>query len=450
MTYPEALAELERAARRGVRLGLERVRALCLRLGDPQRGRPGILVAGTNGKGSVCAISEAILRAAGHRTLLLTKPHLISYRERIRTGGEPISEAEFAGLIADTAAAGRDLPLAVGPPTHHELITAAGFLAAARFDVDCIVCEVGLGGRLDATNVYQGGVAVVTTVGLDHQAVLGDTVEAIAHEKAAIIKPGDRVVTGCTGGPLRVVEAAAARQRAPLLVLGDQLRVGRAAPGPPGAPQRVSIATPDGRWDDCAVTLRGAIQVSNAALAVGAVTALAARGVRVREAAVRDGLRDARWPGRLQLVGAGPPVLVDGGHNPDAVRAILADLLGIAAGRPTVLCFGAMADKDHRAMLATLAQLRPRAAVLTRSQSERAADPRLLAAEWRELAGPAGGAGAVVAAGVPGALARARDLAGPDGLVVACGSIYVAGEVLAALGEGLPPDPIPAAATAGR
>ena len=442
MTYPQALAELERAARRGMRLGLERVRALCQELGDPQAGRPGLLVAGTNGKGSVCALSEAILRAAGHRTLLLTKPHLTSYRERIQVDGSPVSESEFAALIAHTAAAGRRMPAAVGPPTHHELLTAAGFLAAREFDVDGIVCEVGLGGRLDASNIYGGGVAVITTIGLDHQAQLGDTVEEIAAEKAAIIKPGDLVVTGCSDGPLAVVTAAARRQGAELLALGDRLVVTAA----PQSPTRLTITSPAGRWADCAVGLAGSIQVVNAALAVGAVTGLARHGLEVSETAVRQGLRDARWPGRLQLVGSAPEVLVDGGHNPHAIEGVLPDLLRLRAGRPTVLCFGAMADKDHRAMLATLAGLKPLRAVFTRARSERAADPLMLAREWAGVAS----APAQVEADVPGAIAAARQLAGPAGLVIACGSIYLAGEVLAALGEGLPQDPIPAAATAGR
>lgn len=447
MTYEEALSELERAARRGMRLGLGRVRALCARLGDPQAGRPGILVAGTNGKGSVCAISDAILRAAGHRVLRLTKPHLTSYRERICVGGDPVSEDVFADLIARTAAAGTGLAASVGAPTHHELITAAGFLAAATFDVEAIVCEVGLGGRLDATNIYDGGVAVISTIGLDHQAQLGTTLEAIAVEKAAIIKPGNDVVTGCSGPALAEVRAAAERVGATVLALGEQLTVDAEGPGTDG-PRRIAVATAAERWTDLTLTLVGDIQLTNAALAVGAATCLGRRGLAVPEAAVRAGVRDARWPGRLQLVGTAPPVLVDGGHNPHAIEAILPDLRRLAAGRPVTLCFGTMGDKDHRAMLGALAGLVPRHVVLTRAQSERAADPDALAAEWAEVVGV--GEEPVLIEDVPRAVERARSLAGAEGLVIACGSIYVAGEALAALGQGLPPDPVPAAATAGR
>ncbi len=448
MTYAEALEELERAARRGMRLGLRRVRALAAALGDPQASRPGLLVAGTNGKGSVCAIADAILRAAGHRVLCLTKPHLTSYRERICVDGQAVTEAAFAELIAETAAAGAALPAGIGPPTHHELITAAGFLAARTFGVDAIVCEVGLGGRLDATNIYDGGVAVITTIGLDHEAQLGSTPEAIAAEKAAIIKPGDRVVTGATGGALRVVRDAARRAGTNPLVLGETLRVQLREPARLEEPRRLTITTPWGRWADCPLGLAGDVQLANAALAVGAATALADRRIAVPDAAVRSGLGAARWPGRLQVVPTRPPVLVDGGHNPHAVAAVLPDLRRAATGRRAVLCFGAMVDKDHRTMLGLLAQLPLAGAVFTRAQTPRATDPAELAGEWAASARPVDRA--EIAPDVPAALEQARRLAGPEGVVIACGSVYIAGEVLAALGEGLPPDPLPAAATAGR
>src|SRR5438132_4820499 len=222
--YRRAVAAIDAVAWRGVKPGLERTEALLAVLGMPQAGLRGVLVAGTNGKGSVCAIVDSVCRAAGVRTVLLTKPHLHSYCERIVRDGAAIDDDAFGDLIDDVGRAAADLPDELRP-TGFELLTAAGILAAARAGAEALVCEVGMGGRLDSTNVLDLGVAVVTNVALDHQEFLGATVTDIAREKAAIIKPGNRVITGAAGPALDVIRERAAEAGAALSVAAP---VGRA------------------------------------------------------------------------------------------------------------------------------------------------------------------------------------------------------------------------------
>src|ERR1700733_6777718 len=217
--YAQAVAALDSVAGRGIMPGLERTRALLAALGNPHVGLKGALVAGTNGKGSVCATVDCVCRAAGYRTVLLTSPHLISYCERIVRDGVPITETDFGALIARVWEAAQALPEEL-QPTGFEVLTAAGILAAREADAEILVCEVGLGGRLDSTNVLDLGGAAVTNVALDHQDLLGETIPEIAREKAAIIKPGNLVVTGATEPALTEVRARVAQVGAALTVVG--------------------------------------------------------------------------------------------------------------------------------------------------------------------------------------------------------------------------------------
>ncbi len=407
-----------------MRLGLDSTRALCRALGDPQDQLPGVLVAGTNGKGSVCALVAAIARSSGLRVALLTKPHLTSYRERVQLGERPVTEEEFTRLASRTLEAARRGGV---DATHHELLTAMGFLAAREWGAEITVCEVGLGGRLDATNVWDGGMAVVVSVGLDHQAQLGDTVSQIAAEKAAIVKPGDLAISGAMGEARPVVRAAAGRAGAELWQLGEEIECA-------WEPAGLRVRTPARELAALGLGVTGQVQGANAALAVAVADGLGRLvGAEIDERAVRQGLQGARWPGRLEEVATSPTVLVDAAHNPAAVAAVLGELRAAARGRRTVLLFGSMGDHDHAGMLALLASLPMAAAVFTRADAVRAVDPRVLAREWpgrSECREP-----------VAAALSRARDLAGPGGAVIALGSIYLVGEVMAELGLGLPPDP---------
>jgi len=413
----------------GMRLGLDKTRALLGRLGEPQLGMPGVLVAGTNGKGSVCAIAAEIAERAGLRVALLTKPHLTSYRERIRLGGVPIDERYFAEIADLACDAADEMAKHEGRPSHHELLTGMGFLAARRWGADLVVCEVGLGGRLDATNVWDGGIAVVTSIGLDHQAQLGNTIAEIAVEKAAIIKPGNLVVSGVTGSALPPVETAATAATAQLWRLGKEIAVDP----DPNSESSFSVRTPARSRENLQLGLEGWFQVNNAALAVAATDCLAQIGLPVTEEAIRTGLVGVRWPGRMDTVSSEPEVLVDAAHNPAAVEVVFPEIRKRLRGRTGVLLLGSMTDHDHQGMLKVLAGLDFAAAVFTRSKSARSASPVALASAWP---GPA-----EVVEPVPRALARAQKLAGQSGLVVSLGSIYVIGEVMSALGVGEPPDP---------
>jgi dihydrofolate synthase/folylpolyglutamate synthase len=432
VAYADALALLASSSQRGMRLGLETTRALLAALDNPQDGLRGTLVAGTNGKGSVCAMAAEIAGHAGYKVALLTKPHLTSYRERIRIGGEFITEDRFSDLVTEVLRGAERMDPSAGLPTHHELLTAMGFLAARDSGAQITFCEVGLGGRLDATNVWDGGVAVVTSIGLDHQEQLGDTIPEIAGEKAAIIKPGNMVVSGVSADALPVVEEAARRVRARLWQLGDQLQV--AVRNLANRDQvELDVTTPKRSLRGLRLGLAGAYQLQNAAVAVAVADCLNELGFEIGDNAIRAGLETVRWPGRLESVGSDPKVIVDAAHNPAAVSALLPDLQKRVLKRSSVLLFGSMHDHDHRAMLQLLAGVGFRQAVLTSSRSGRAVPALELMSEWSgraELVEPSGAA-----------LRRACQLAGKHGQVIALGSIYLIGEVLAGLGIGLPPDP---------
>ncbi len=431
VSYEQALSRLANASHRGMRLGLATTASLLAALDNPEHALRGVLVAGTNGKGSVCALVAEVGQRAGLRVALLTKPHLTSYRERIRLGGAPVAAERFEELIDQVLLAESKMDRSAGLPTHHELLTAMGFLAAAEYGAELTVCEVGLGGRLDATNVWDGGVAVVVTVGLDHQAQLGNTVAEIAREKAAIIKPGDLAVTGATGDAVPVIREAARSAGVRLWELGRHVQYH--GPSQDGSAGKIVVSTPRRAHEDLTVGLGGEVQLANAAVSVAVVDCLVEQGFAIQETDIRQGLAGATWPGRLQVVGESPLVIVDSAHNPHAVAAVLPDLRRRLAGRRAVLVFGSMGDHDHRGMLELLATLPFEEVFLARAESARAVEPGVLAREWpREstIVGP-----------VQEALERSLVAAGPVGVVVVLGSIYVVGEALAHLGIGLPPDP---------
>ena len=368
----------------------------------------GALIAGTNGKGSTAAMLAAILRRGGHVVGTMPSPHLGSYTERIQVDGTPISEREFAAAVEQLRPRLEALPAELGPPTEFEILTTVAISHLSR-RCDRLVIEVGMGGRLDATNVLDFGLGVITNVALDHQQYLGQTIARIAAEKAGIIKRGNLVITGADGEALNVVESAATAADAKLWRLGDELRMETRWRGWEGS--EIDLQGPGFDYRNLRVPLLGSHQAANAALAVAAAYALGQ---------APDGLAEARWPGRLELVADDPPVLLDGGHNPAALARLAEDVPRLAEGRPVTVVFGMMADKDIPAALAQLRRLRPAAVVFTAAQSSRAARPEDLASAW-------GGGEVVLPA--PAAAARGVELAGRGGLVLVCGSLYVVGEV---------------------
>ena len=368
-------------------LGLERITALLARLGDPHLALPPVLhVAGTNGKGSTCAFLRAILEAAGLTCHVYTSPHLVRFNERIRIGGRLIEDAALAPLLAEVLDAAGDIG-----PSFFEATTAAAFLAFSRAPADACIVEVGLGGRLDATNVVRPVVCGIAQLGIDHQAFLGDTLAEIAGEKAGIAKPGiPLVVMAQASEAMAAIADVATRVGAPVLIEGRDWHVDPAL----------------------AVGLPGAHQRRNAALAIAMLGAQSELGVD--PAAVAQGLAAARWPGRLQRLADGPLALgrevwVDGAHNPAAAQA-LGDTL---ASRPMHLVLGILANKDAAGIVGPLA---PHALSLgfVEVAGHASHDADAIARRW----------GGFAAADLPTALAAGT------GPVLIAGSLYLCGEAL--------------------
>jgi dihydrofolate synthase / folylpolyglutamate synthase len=426
--YHEAVRALTERGRFGIRLGLARTRALLRSLGDPQLTLRGALVGGTNGKGSVLALAGAALRAARVRVGTTPKPHLVSYRERLEIDGQLIDPVTFTRLVDEVLVAADGVERRHGPPTEFELLTAMLFRWFADSRVDVVLVEVGLGGRLDATHAWDGGVAAITNVALDHMAWLGDTIPAIAREKAAIIERGDHAVTGAEGEALQVIRRRARRVGAPLVEVTPPALLGW---------DRDGIEVDLARLGPTRISLRGRHQAENAGVAHAVLDALAAAGIAtVDDAARRRGYASATWPGRLELLRVDcHEALLDGAHNPAGATALataLDDLRPYLAGGdrpdapPLTLVHGSMADKDVAGIVAALdrsAALRGARIVATQVPGERALPAAELARRWRAVR-PEARIDAVPDVGA----ALDDALAGATGTIVVAGSLYLVGE----------------------
>jgi dihydrofolate synthase / folylpolyglutamate synthase len=425
--YHAALAALTARGRFGIRLGLGRTRALLRELGDPQLAVRGALVAGTNGKGSVLALAGSALRAAGLRVGQTPKPHLVTYRERVVVDGHPIGIEDFTRHVEAVVAIAHRVAQRHGEPTEFELLTAVVFRHFAESGLDIALVEVGLGGRLDATHAWDGGVAVVTNVALDHMDRLGSTIPAIAREKAAIIERGDLAVTGAEGEALEIVRRRARRMGAPLTVV---------EPAPVLGWDRDGLEVELPRLGTTRVGLRGRHQAGNVAVADALLDALESAGIaRADDAARRSGYAAATWPGRLELLEAGRrDVLLDGAHNPAGAAALaqaLLDLRPFLAPGPIALVVASMADKDVDGMIDALARagvLQGATVVATTVDAVRAMPAADLAAHWRTRAD---GVAAVLVEDDPiAALDTALATAGrSSGTTVVAGSLYLVGAV---------------------
>jgi dihydrofolate synthase/folylpolyglutamate synthase len=412
-TYAEADHYLRTHQVWGMRFGLDRMQRLMTVLGQPHERFAAIHVVGTNGKSSTTRMTAAILERHGLRTASYTSPHLVSYAERIEVGERPLAPDEFARAIERAARAAERVQRTLGPDdtvTQFEVLTAAAYLAIAERGVDVAVIEAGLGGRYDATSVVRARVHVLTGVGLEHTRWLGPTVGHIAAEKLAVVPPGGTLVVGA-GLPGEVAAMVDALPGAHV----------RRAPAAPGA----KIAG--------ALRARGAYQHHNFALATATAEAFLGASARALEPdAVLRAARETIVPGRMELVAADPPVLVDGAHNPDSVEALAASLPGVLGAQPVTLVLSILDDKDAAAMITRLAEV-SRRMVLTRTDSERA----LPAATLLSLARQVGVREAECVPRAADALVRARALAAREhGAVLVCGSIYLVGELLAELRGG--------------
>lgn len=422
-------AILSRLETLGIRLGLEKARGLLAALGDPQRRFPAVLVAGTNGKGSTSALLAAMARASGYRTGLYTSPHLETVEERLRIDGRAIEPARLEALLERIVEmAERETGT---PPTYFEALTVAAFLWFAEERVDLAVVEVGMGGRLDATNLCDPVLSVITPIGFDHQEFLGDTLAAIAREKAGILRPGRPALAWIEDPePAEAVRESAALVGAHLAFAPDEVAVESVeALGWEG--QAVALTTPVRQYD-LRLALLGSHQAGNLGLAVRAAETLAGLGFeRIGAEAIAAGAAACRWPGRLEAVDlpGGRRVVLDAAHN-ESGAAVLAAFLELA-GEPVDFLFGVLGDKDYGRMVELLAP-HARSWVLTTPQSPRAKDPA-------ELAALVAGQEILVEPDPERALDRALALGGKT--LVACGSIYLIGEIRKGLRErfGAPP-----------
>lgn len=378
MTYQESIAYLEGLSRFGIRLGLERMQELVIRLGHPEKKYPTIHITGTNGKGSTTACLAAVLREAGFRTGMYTSPHLERYTERMRIDGLEVEESVFADAIEQTAAAAREMERdGLEHPTQFEVLTAAAFVVFAVMKVDYAVIEVGLGGSLDSTNVIDSRVAVITNVTLEHEDRCGYTVPEIAEHKAGIIKKNAQVLTAAEGEALEVIQRRAVECGASVQVLGRDWQA---------QIQSMSLAgiawmlqQPDGsRWP-LKTRLLGEHQAYNASLAV--MAALMLGETAVNQEVVGRALAKAYWPGRFEVLRIQPPLVVDGAHNPAGAAVLRRTLDQVFPGSAVLFLLGILKDKDIEGITSILVRKQDQV-IAVRPLSERAAEAGDLASHF--------------------------------------------------------------------
>lgn len=431
MNFTEAVAYLyarghELAA---MKLGLERIAALTQAFAQPQSRYPIAQIAGTNGKGSTAAMTAAIAQAAGVKTGLFTSPHLVKITERICVNGVQIAPDDFARLATSVREAGAQL-MATGvladEPSLFEQITMIALLYFAEQRVDVAVLEVGLGGRFDATTICAPTVTAITPIAFDHMRLLGNTLAAIAGEKAGIIKPGvPLVVAQQPDEALGVIQQRAAELNAPVISVAEELRAATLFQTEALTLGQYRIRYRSRRTQyDAVLNLRGKHQVDNALVAIHLAEQLQDAGVAISAQAIVTGLERAEWPGRLQLLQiAGVPVLLDGAHNPAGAQVLREFLAEHCADKPLTLLFGAMADKAVDEIIPLLFPLAQRV-VLAKVNNPRAAEPQAMADLTREFSGEL-----ICASDVADAFATALRVTPPGGLVCVCGSLFLLGEL---------------------
>ena len=421
MTYEEALSYIHSISWKGSVPGLSRISALMHDLGDVQNQLKIVHVAGTNGKGSTCAMLESVLRTAGYKTGLYISPFIERFNERMCVAGEPIPDntlAEITEYVKGFADKMED------SPTEFELITAIAFEYFYRSGCDIVVLETGMGGRLDCTNVIDTAeVSVITGIALDHVSFLGDTFEAIAAEKAGIIKSGVPVVWGGTHDGAASVITSKAREMNSAIVMPDYKRLSTHS-----CSLENGIRFSYKNRDDLAVQLRGSYQPHNAAIALETIDCLRSRGWCIPEEAVRIGLANTRWRARFELLANDPIAVYDGGHNLEGVTAAAESIDLYFPSQKVVLLTGVMEDKEYRTMASVLAPLTMEVVTVT-PDNPRSLPAKRYAAVYEQLGIPAQAA-ETISEGVSKAVQIAKEKKAP---LIMLGSLYMYGDVTAAL-----------------
>jgi dihydrofolate synthase/folylpolyglutamate synthase len=417
---PAAFHQLYQRTAHGIKPGLDIISALLEDLGHPERTFPYVHVAGTNGKGSVCAMVESILRHAGYRTGLYTSPHLVDFNERFKLNGAPASTAELMPILERVV----DIESATRPATFFECTTAMAFEWFRRQGVEWGIMETGMGGRWDATNVHVPAVCAITQIGLDHMNYLGGTIEMIAAEKAGIIKSGVPVVIGdLDEEPREVILRQAAMLGAPVVDAMQSVRIERRSMSWAG--QKIKIASAECDYRSIQLPLLGDHQIANCAIAVAVVETLAALGrIQLEPEQVEQGLARVQWPGRLQVLSREPVMVLDVAHNPSGARALMKALKRLAGDIPIGMVTGFLEDKDVEGCLRVFQS------GATRFWAVSIEAERGLSAD--QLVGRARSLGVEMrAVSLSGALDEARAWALQEGgMVCIAGSLYLAGMVL--------------------
>jgi dihydrofolate synthase/folylpolyglutamate synthase len=414
MTYQDTLTYIYGLGRFGMRPGLERITTLLKELGNPQERIKTIHVAGTNGKGSTAAFLSAILDCAGYKVGLFTSPHLSRFTERIRINGTEIEEEEVVRLAELVKAA------APAASTFFEMVTAMAWLHFSAQSVDLAIMEAGMGGRFDATNAASGIISVITPVSLDHCEYLGKTLAEIAYEKAGVVKPGCPLVTSTQSDEaLAVMGRQCEKLSSPMFICGKDFSGCWEEDGLKyhGFKTRLSGLKPG---------IAGRYQADNAVCALAAAEILGGMGFLLPANALRKGIERATWPGRMEIVGKAPRILLDGAHNSAGGEA-LADALQDIPHDRLLLVAGVMADKDAEGIFAPLFPVTDRAYAVS-PHLERALPSDRLAAFWRARKVPCADAGTVASG-----LEQAKKAAGPRDLILVCGSLFTVGEARAIL-----------------
>ena len=420
MNVSEALSYIHSVCWKGSIPGLSRTRELLAKMGDPEKKLRFVHIAGTNGKGSTAAMLAAILRQAGYVTGLYTSPYIIKFHERMQVNGEMISDEELCAITEYIR------PLAESmteSPTEFELVTCIAMEYFVRRGCQIVVMEVGMGGELDSTNVIAAPEAsVICNIGLDHTEVLGDTLEKIASAKAGIIKPG------CPAVIYRAAPSVEAVFEEKCRAVGAELHKADF--------DAIRLHTHDltgqvfdfGRFQDLHLPLLGEHQLKNAAVVLTTADVLKARGWAITDENIRQGLATVRWPGRFELLRKDPLFIVDGGHNPQCIEALVQNIRQYLAGRPLTVLTGVLADKDYHCMYADVARQFAARFVTVTPPNPRALDAQALAEYLRQFGKPVTACDSVDA-GVREAIRQA----GPDGVVLAYGSLYMVGDIEAAV-----------------